>query len=53
MKLGILMVFAAITALVVTAFTVGIAGDNGIIVGGFALAVGCFGLGRVSRGKNV
>lgn len=53
MKLGAFFVFAAITTIVVSGFTVGLAGDTGIIVGGVAVASGFFGLGRLSRGQNV
>lgn len=52
MKLGVFCVFAAITILVVAAFTSTLAGDAGIIVGGFAIGVGFFGLGRLSRGRT-
>ena len=53
MKLGAFFVFAAITTIVVSGFTIGLAGDTGIIVGGVAVASGFFGLGRLSRGKNI
>ena len=52
MKLGIISVFLAITAIVVSGFTVGLAGDTGIIIGGVSLAIGMFGLGRCSRGTK-